>query len=308
MHVGNTILAMRARRVTAVTLLAALLSLLAVGVARADDSPRLTTPGVPVVLANEPHALTLTWTPATWASDPAGEDPIIYEVRALIGTNVYRGLGSTSATTLTVTSLAPGTEYRIAISAYAINAYSDTSPEVHLRTAYGRAKVSYLNLDWSPTDNQIQHALQIVNTGSEPLDLNYVRVRYHLTFEGGNTDLVLNCDWAALGCDRVRRTLQYFPPPAPPPGGPSGTPTPTPTVFPPPGTPIPGWVELTVTGAVLAPGASSGPIYLRFHRQNWSAINERDDRSWQAATGAWIENGRITLDLDGVREFGDTSS
>lgn len=305
-HAGNTILAMRARRVTAVTLAAALLSLLAAGVAAADDQPRLTTPGVPVVLANEPHALTLAWTPATWASEPAGEDPITYEVRAVIGTNVYRGLDTTTATTLTVTDLAPGTEYRIAISAYAINAYSDTSPEIGLRTAYGRAKVRYLNLDWSPTNNQIQHALQIVNTGSEPLDLTGVRVRYHLTFEGGNTDLVLNCDWAALGCDRVRRTLQYFPPPAPPPGGP--TPTPTPTVYPIPGTPVPGWVELTVTGAVLAPGASSGPIYLRFHRQSWSAVNERDDRSWQAATGAWTENSRITLDLDGVREFGDTYS
>lgn len=302
---------MRARRVTTVTLLAALLSVLAVNVARADDQPRLTTPGSPVVLANKPHALTLSWAPSTWASDPAGEDPISYEVRALIGANVYRSFGSTSATTLTVTDLAPGTEYRIAIAAYAFNAYSDNSPEINLRTAYGRAKVSYLNLDWSPTNNQIQYALQIVNTGSEPLDLNYVRVRYHLTFEGANTSLVLNCDWAALGCDRVRRTPQFFPPPAPPPpppGGPSGPPTPTPTVYPPPGTPIPGWVELTIPGEVLAPGASSGPIYLRFHRQSWSDIDERDDRSWRAATGAWVDNGRITLDVDGVREFGDTSS
>lgn len=302
---------MRARRVTAVTLLAALLSLLAVGVARADESPRLTTPGAPIVLANEPHALTLTWAPATWADEPADDGPISYEVRVLLGTNVYRGVGSTNATTLTVTDLAPGTEYRIAIGAYATNAYSDDSPEIRVRTAYGRAKVSYLNLDWSATNNQIQYALQIINTGSEPLDLNYVRVRYHLTFEGGNTDLVLNCDWAALGCDRIRRTLQYFIPPAPPPpppGGPSPTPTPTPTVYPQPGTPAPGWVELTFSGGVIAPGASSGPIQLRLHRQSWTAIDERDDRSWQAATGGWTENSRITLDLDGVREFGDTSS
>jgi hypothetical protein len=308
-HAVNIILAMRARRVTTVTLIAALLSLLAVGVARADDQPRLTAPGTPVVLANEPHALTLTWAPATWASEPAGEDPIVYEVRGLIGANVYRGFGSTSATTLTLTDLAPGTEYRLVIAAYAINAYSNDSPELKIRTAYGRAKVRYLNVDWSPTNNQIQFGLQIVNTGSESLDLNYVQVRYHVTFEGGNTDLVLNCDWAALGCDRVRRTLQYFVPPAPP-GGPSvpPTPTPTPTRYPLPGTPVPGWVELTIPGTVLAPGASSGPIYLRFHRQSWSAIDERDDRSWQAATGGWIENGRITLDVDGVREFGDTSS
>lgn len=297
---------MRVRRVTAVTVIAALLSLGAAGVARADDEPRLTAPGTPTVLANEPHAVTLTWAPSTWASEPAGEDPITYEVRVLLGTNVYRGVGTTTDTTLTVTGLAPGTDYRIAIGAYAINAYSHDSPQINLRTAYGRAKVRYLNLDWAPTNNQIHHAVQIVNTGDTPLDLNYVRVRYHLTFEGGNTDLVLNCDWAAVGCDRVKRTLQYFLPPAPPP--PTGGPTPTPTVYPIPGTPVPGWVELTIPGAVLAPGASTGTILLRFHRQSWTSIDERDDRSWQAATGSWTENGRITLDVDGVREFGDTSS
>lgn len=302
---------MHAPRVITTVLVTALSSLLAVGVARADTPARLTTPGTPVVEANEPHRLTLSWAPATWLDEPSGQDTIRYEVRGLIGSNVYRGLGTTSETTFTVTDLAPGTEYRIAVSAYATGAYSGTSPEISVRTAYGRAKVSYLNQDWSPTNNQIQYALQITNTGGEQLDLNYVRVRYHLTFEDGNTDLVMACDWAMIGCDQVRRTLQYFPPPTsggPPPGGPSSSPTPRPTVFPQPGTPIPGWVELTIPGAVLAPGASTGPIHLRFHRANWSAIDERDDRSWQAATGDWIENGRITLDVDGVREFGDTSS
>jgi hypothetical protein len=32
------------------------------------------------------------------------------------------------------------------------------------------------------------------------------------------------------------------------------------------------------------------------------------DPSWLAATGQWTENGRITLDADGVREFGDTNT
>jgi hypothetical protein len=302
---------MRIRRVTAITVLAGLLSLAATAVAHAADDPVvLTTPGAPVVVADEPHQLSLTWTPATWIGEPR-DVPITHEVRAWVGANVYRSLGTTTGTSITLTNLSPGSEYRLTIWASTEGGYSLDSAATVLRTAYGKAKVSYLNLDWSPTDNQIQHALQVVNTGTEPLDLNYVRVRYHLTFEGGNTSLVSNCDWAAIGCARVRQTIQYFLPPAPPPAPTptrSTSPSPTPTVYPPPGTPAPGWLELTFAGGVLAPGASTGPIYLRYHRPSWTAIDERDDRSWRQATGAWVDNSRITLDVDGVREFGDTNA
>lgn len=301
---------MRARRLTTAAALAGLLSFLAVGVAHAADEPALTTPGAPVVVANEPHRLTLTWTPSTWAGEPAGDAPIIHEVRAKLGPNVYRSLGTTTGTSITLTTVAPGSEYQLTIGAYTNNGYSHDSPVTPVRTAYGLAKVSYLNLDWSATDNQIQHALQVVNTGTAPLDLTVVQVRYHLTFEGGNTSLVANCDWAAIGCDTITPTIQFFPPPLPP-GGPTTSPrppSPSSTVYPPPGTPVPGWIELRFTAGTLAPGTSTGPIFLRHHRHDWTAIDERDDRSWQQATGRWVDNTRITLDVDGVREFGDTYS
>ncbi|MEV4488637.1 cellulose binding domain-containing protein [Micromonospora coxensis] len=293
---------MRARRVTLAAALAVLLSGLAVGVARADDSPALTTPSAPVVVANEPHRLTLAWSPALWKGEPGG--PITYDVRSPLGTNVYRGLGSTQDTTITLTALSPGTEYRIAVQAYAIGGYSDTSPVTVVRTVDGRAVVEYLNLDWSPTDNQAQFVLRMTNTGDAPLDLTTVRIRYHVRFGDGNISLVPECDWAQLGCAKIQRTVQFFLPPAPPPGPP--TPSPTPTVYPPPGSPAPGWVEITFTDGVLAPGGSTGPIQLRLHRHNWTAFDERDDPSWEAAIGAWTRNDRITLDVDGVREFGDT--
>ncbi len=296
---------MRARRVTLAAALAGLLSLAATAAAQAADDPVvLTTPGAPVVTADEPHRLALTWTASTWLGQPR-DAPITHEVRAWVGPNVYRSLGTTTGTTITLTDLAPGTEYRLTVWAYTDNGYSLDSAVTPVRTAYGRAKVSYLNVDWSPTDSQIQHVLQVVNTGTAPLDLAGVRVRYHLTFEGGNTSLVTNCDWAAIGCSRVRHAIQFFPPPLPPQ---PPTPSPTPTVYPPPGTPVPGWIELTFAGGTLVPGASTGPIHLRHHRHNWTAVDERDDRSWRPATGAWVDNSRITLDVDGVREFGDTNA
>ncbi|MFF0172469.1 fibronectin type III domain-containing protein [Micromonospora profundi] len=293
---------MSARRVTAAVAVAALASLLAVNAARADG-PAISTPGAPTVVANGPHQLTLSWTPSTWIGDPSAEQPISYEVQVPLGPNTYRWLGTTLDTTITLTDLAPGTTYRIAVAARALGGYSDSSPAITVRTASGRATVSYLNLDWSPKNNQIQYSLQVTNTGTGSLDLSTVRVRYHLRFEGGNTSLVTNCDWAALGCDRVRQTVQFFIPPGPPPSG-----TPTPPGYPIPGTPVPGWVELTFTGGALAPGESTGPIQLRHHRHSWSDIDERDDPSWLAATSQWTENGRITLDVDGVREFGDTNT
>ncbi|MCZ7420699.1 fibronectin type III domain-containing protein [Verrucosispora sp. WMMA2121] len=293
---------MSARRVTLVAVLGIVLGLSGTAVAHAADDPVLTTPGAPVVVANEPHQLTLTWAPSTWIGEPGGT-PIQHEVRAWLGPNVYRSLGTTTGTDLTLTDLAPGTEYRLTVWAYTNAGYSLDSSVTPVRTAYGKARVSYRNLSWSPTDNQIQHVLQVVNTGTAPLDLADVRIRYHVTFEGGNTSLVTNCDWAAIGCANVQRHIEYFPPPLPP--GPP-TPTPTPTVFPPPGTPVPGWIELTFTGGELAPGESTGPIYLRHHRPNWSAIDERDDRSWQQPSGEWTDNSRITLDVNDIREYGDT--
>ena len=203
-----------------------------------------------------------------------------------LGPSTYRFLGSTTDTTITLTDLAPGTTYRIGIAARALGGYSDTSPTTTVRTAAGRATVSYLNLDWSPTNNQIQHLLKVTNTGTGPLDLSTVRVRYHLRFEGGNTSLVPNCDWAALGCDRIRQTVQFFVPPGGPPGAMT---TPAPPGYPIPGTPVPGWVELTFTDGTLAPGQSTGPIQLRHHRHSWSDIDERDDPSWLAATGQWTD-------------------
>ncbi|MEU4470264.1 cellulose binding domain-containing protein [Micromonospora sp. NPDC023888] len=295
---------MSARRLTAAVALAALASLLAVDVARADG-PAISTPGSPTVVVNQPHQLTLSWAPSTWVGDPAAEHLINYEVQVPLGPNTYRWLGTSIDTTITLTDLAPGTTYRIAVAARALGGYSDPSPVTTVRTANGRATVSYLNLDWSPTNNQIQHALKVTNTGTGPLDLSTVRVRYHLRFEGANTSLVPTCDWAALGCDRIRQTVQFFIPPGGPPGGMT---TPTPPGYPIPGTPVPGWVELTFTDGTLEPGESTGPILLRHHRHSWSDIDERDDPSWLAATGQWTENSRITLDVDGVREFGDTSA
>ncbi|WP_305073661.1 cellulose binding domain-containing protein [Micromonospora okii] len=323
------------RTVATIVTTALLGSLLTVAAARADDVPALTTPGTPVVVADEPHRLTLTWTPSAWVGEPGGTQPIVYDVLSPIGPHTYRLLGSTTVPTITLTTLAPGTDYRIALQAYTIGGYSAPSEATTVRTAYGKAKVSYLNVDWSPTDHQVQFAAAITNTGTGPLDLTTVRVRYHLLFEGGNVSLTTRCDWAELGCDRIRRELFFFVPPVPPPpppplptrtaspsAVPTGTvptatatpgtpttaaplPTPTPTRYPLPGTPAPGWVELTFTGGVLAPGASTGPIRLRFHRPDWSNIDERDDPSWRAATDAWADNSRITLDVGGVREFGD---
>lgn len=286
---------MSVRRVCTVVALAALVGLTAAAPARADDLPALTTPGSPTVLTNEPHQLTLSWTPAAWAGEPTSDGPISYEVQVPLGPHVYRLLGTTTATTLTLTDLAPGTTYRITIAARALGGYSDSSPTTTVRTVPGRATVSYRNLDWSPTNNQIQYVLQVTNTGAGPLDLSTVRVRYHLRFEGGNTSLVTNCDWAALGCDQVRQTVQFFVPPGMPPG------------YPMPGTTVPGWVELTFTDGTLAPGQSTGPIQLRHHRHSWSDIDERDDPSW-LGNGQWTENERITVDVDGVREFGDTTA
>ncbi|MFJ6149334.1 fibronectin type III domain-containing protein [Micromonospora profundi] len=106
---------MRARRVTSIVALAALESLLVGGAFRAADGPALTTPGSPTIVVNAPHQRALSWAPSTWVSEPTGEGPISYEVKATLSPNTYRPLG----TTITLTDLVPGTTYRIAVAARA---------------------------------------------------------------------------------------------------------------------------------------------------------------------------------------------
>ena len=74
-----------------------------------------------------------------------------------------------------------------------------------------------------------------------------------------------------------------------PPGAAARSPDDAGDRLPGPGTPVPGWVELTFTDGMLAPGQSTGPIQLRIHRPSWNNIDERDDPSWPAATSEWTE-------------------
>ncbi len=124
--------------------------------------------------------------------------------------------------------------------------------------------MQYKNNDTAPGDNQIKPGLQVVNTGTAPLDLSKVTLRYYFTGDGGANTYSAWCDYAQLGCANVTQKVVAM------------------------STPKAGadhYLEIgfTTGAGTLAAGKSTGDIQNRFNKSDWSNFNESDDYS--RATG-----------------------
>ncbi|MFF8292278.1 cellulase family glycosylhydrolase [Streptomyces sp. NPDC016309] len=222
-----------------------------------------TAPTAPTGLTSTARTATsvsLSWTAAT--------DDV-----AVTGYDVYRGAvrvntAPVTATTYTDTGLAPATPYRWSVRARdAAGNVSAPSPVLDVTTTGpgdgppGAVKVRYRNNDGSATDNAVRPGLQVVNTGASALDLGTVSARYYFTRDGGSPSVNAWCDYAAVGCDRVRLRVVPLVPPA------AGADA---------------YLEVAFTGGSLAAGRDTGDIQLRMSKADWSAFDETDDHSRSA--------------------------
>jgi endoglucanase len=136
----------------------------------------------------------------------------------------------------------------------------------------------------APTDNQLKPHLEIANRGSTAVALERVRVRYWFTSEGTQAQSWW-CDWATVGCANLSATITRLPVARP------GADT---------------YLEVRFApgAGTLAPNAATGEIKLRVAKSDWSAYDERDDWSWNAAHTAFTATPRVTVYLDGVLVWG----
>lgn len=134
----------------------------------------------------------------------------------------------------------------------------------------GALQLGYQNGNPSAQSNQIQPALQLTNSGSSPIALTDVTLRYWYTADSSQAQEVA-CDYVTVGCQNVQSKLVKMDTLR------KGADT---------------YLEISFTGGTLAAGANL-EIKLRIHKSDWSNYNQSTDYSFAAGTGSYSPNQQI---------------
>ena len=129
--------------------------------------------------------------------------------------------------------------------------------------------------DSNTSDNQVRPHLKIANRGPRPVALSDLTARYWFTSEN-QKPLKCWCDHAKMGSRHVVTSFRPLP------------------------RPVPGancYLEIGFAdGApLLTPGSDSGEIQLRFSKEDWSPLEERDDFSFDGTKKDFTPWPRVTL-------------
>ncbi|HEY5002979.1 MAG TPA: cellulase family glycosylhydrolase [Ktedonobacteraceae bacterium] len=134
------------------------------------------------------------------------------------------------------------------------------------------------------TVKQIMPYFEIANTGTSPIQLNDITIRYWYTLNDQQQQHY-TCDYAQLGCNNIEGRFV-----------PLSTPR----------TKANSYLEISFseqTGS-LAPGTNTGAIQNRFNKNDWSNFNENEDYSYIASNDAYTPSNKITVYYKGVLIWG----
>ncbi|GAA1504699.1 cellulose binding domain-containing protein [Streptomyces albidochromogenes] len=132
--------------------------------------------------------------------------------------------------------------------------------------------------------DQAEPWFKAVNTGSTPVSLSQVKIRYYFKADAG-ASYTFACSWAVKGCANITGTF-----------GTLARPTATADRY----------LEIgfTAGAGTLAPGADTGDLQLRFHRSNWQPLNQSDDYSFGPAQTAYWNWSKVTASVGGTPVWG----
>ncbi|WP_432100285.1 cellulose binding domain-containing protein [Streptomyces sp. WAC 04229] len=145
--------------------------------------------------------------------------------------------------------------------------------------------VQYRTSAGGATADQTEPWLKVRNTGSSPVQLSQVKVRYYFKADSPSDSYRFACSWAVRGCSVVTGTF-----------GTLSNPTATADRY----------LEIGFTQAAgtLAPGADTGDLQLRFHRTNWQTVRQSDDYSFNGAQTSYANWDKVTAQLAGATVWG----
>lgn len=174
--------------------------------------------------------------------------------------------GSSSSTTPTASSTMPTATPGAA-----------TTPSVTVGQERILLELDYQNGAPDPSSNQIQLGLKLTNTGSSPITLADITMRYWYTADLSQPQEV-DCDYATVDCANIYKVLVSTSPSRP-----------TADTY----------LEVGFTGGTLAAGATT-EIKLRVHRTDWSNYDQSNDYSFVADATSYSSAQRIGLYYKGA--------
>jgi hypothetical protein len=146
-------------------------------------------------------------------------------------------------------------------------------------------KAQYHTTATSPTGNQLQPLMSLVNTGTTTVTLSTVTVRYWFTKDGTQA-LSSWCDYTPRGCANLTQSFVAVSPAV----ATADT-----------------YLQLAFgAGAgTLAPGQSTGDIQIRVAKSDWSNFNQANDWSFDATKGsAAADWSNVTVYVNGALAWG----
>jgi len=236
-----------------------------------SDSTLPTTPTGLTATAGNAQAV-LTWSPSTNATS--------YTVqRATVSGGPYTTVAQNiTGTQYTDTGLTNGTTYYYVVKAVNAAGSSAASTQVSVtptQPTTGSLKVQYKLNNSNATDNTIYAIFNIVNTGTTPVNISNLKLRYYFTKEG-SASMNFWCDWAQIGNANVVGSFATINPAK------TGADT---------------YIELTFNSGAgtLAAGGQTGEIQVRAAKSNWSNFNETGDYSFDGSKSSFVDWNKVTL-------------
>ncbi|KAF3469165.1 cellulose binding domain-containing protein [Streptomyces sp. Tu 3180] len=158
-------------------------------------------------------------------------------------------------------------------------------PATTAAAADGAVSVQYRTSAGGATADQSEPWFKVRNSGSVPVQLSQVKIRYYFKADSPDATYRFACSWAVKGCSVITGTF-----------GTLARPTATADRY----------LEIgfTPSAGSLAPGADTGDMQLRFHRSTWQTLRQSDDYSFGGSQTAYADWNKVTAQLAGATVWG----